>query len=140
MPFSPKSHRHHLFRIEFRDLNIVGGNIRNKRNIILFVHGMGKCDVIFIVHSFNIDVVIFVTLLRFLPRQSNASTRIAAGTDRRNHIATYRADIKLGLFHVAGTIFILPILTGQQLADGNTQCLRQLFQNTDIRKAFSRFP
>ena len=82
-------------RIEFHHLNPVCGHKSEKRNIVLLRHGVLRSNELLILHSFNLQSVVFIDILRLQSRKGHPAAADQRLSAAMNNIPAYGTNVKL---------------------------------------------
>ena len=97
-------------------------------------------DVVFILHALNEDHMPFICLLRLFPQQLDTVALDHGFAHRVDYISAYRAHIKPGLHHVCRHIPVGNPVAGNQLRHRDPECVRNGFQQGNVRVSLSGLP
>ena len=127
-------------RVEFHQLQPVGGDIGHKGDEMLLGHGVVDRDKVFVLHPLQGDGVRRLTVLCFQRGQGDTAAADEGVAHAVNDVAADGAYIEFAAQHIAADVLVGDVLAVHQLDQGEPQGLGQGLQKADIRQTLAGLP
>lgn len=128
------------FGIELDALKAAAGAVGDEGNVVVFCHGVIDGNVVFVFDVLDCGGVGVVGSFRFQRRQGDAAAGHHGWAHGLKNVAADWADVKLAFEHVGGAVGVDDLLAGEQLGDGNFECLCEGLEQGNIWQAAAGLP
>ena len=129
--------------VELDQLQLIAGEVGQKRDVMVFLHGVVQGDEELVLHPLHGQLMMLVGILGFgdvQRRQGDAATAHHGLPGGVEHIAAERADVELAPQQVGCPIPVDDGFSLHQLQHADPQSCSQRFQQGDIRQTLGGLP